>query len=175
MLLRKATFFHETFIHFCYVSPTIHTTIRTQLILLSRHSFCAATYFLGQLVYFIECFFNMLFNLAKIFIKCFFHSILMQYFRLIRGIHISTQNLVFLYQGVVKSSPIAQNYVFRTPPLTILFFRRIRPRHSLDSASILLSAGLYCHNLLTSQPFPVGFLIPFPGAYLYAGSIYHRT
>lgn len=48
-------------------------------------------------------------------------------------------------------------------------------RTSLDSASILLSAGLYCHNLLTSQPFPVGFLIPFPGAYLYAVSIYHRT
>ena len=70
-----------------------------------------------------------LFNLTKIFIKWFFHSVLMQYFWLIRGIHISTRNLVFLYQGVVKSSLIAQNYVFMTPPLTILFFRRIRPRH----------------------------------------------
>lgn len=56
----------------------------------------------------------------------------MQYFWLIRGIHISTRNLVFLYQGVVKSSLIAQNYVFMTPPLTILFFRRIRPRHSWE-------------------------------------------
>ena len=36
------------------------------------------------------------------------------------------------YQGVVKSSLIAKNYVFRTPPLTILFFRRIRPRHSWE-------------------------------------------
>lgn len=70
-----------------------------------------------------------LFNLAKIFIRWFFHSVLMQYFWLIRGIHISTRNLIFLYQGVVKSSLIAKNYVFRTPPLTILFFRRIRPRH----------------------------------------------
>ena len=72
-----------------------------------------------------------LFNLTNFFIKWFFHSILMQYFRLIRGIHISTRNLIFLYQGVVKSSLIAKNYVFRTPPLTILFFRRIRPRHCL--------------------------------------------
>lgn len=71
-------------------------------------------------------------NLTKVFIKWFFHSILMQYFRLIRGIHISTQTLIFLYQGVVKSSLIAKNYVFRTPPLTILFFRRIRPRHSWE-------------------------------------------
>ena len=74
----------------------------------------------------------LLFNLTKNFIKWFFHSILMQYFRLIRGIHISTQTLIFLYQGVVKSSLIAKNYVFRTPPLTILFFRRIRPRHSWE-------------------------------------------
>lgn len=73
-----------------------------------------------------------LFNLAKIFIRWFFHSVLMQYFWLIRGIHISTRNLIFLYQGVVKSSLIAKNYVFRTPPLTILFFRRIRPRHSWE-------------------------------------------
>ena len=73
-----------------------------------------------------------LFNLAKIFIRWFFHSVLMQYFWLIRGIHNSTRNLIFLYQGVVKSSLIAKNYVFRTPPLTILFFRRIRPRHSWE-------------------------------------------
>ena len=46
-----------------------------------------------------------------------------------------TRNLIFLYQGVVKSSLIAKNYVFRTPPLTILFFRRIRPRHSTTSNS----------------------------------------
>jgi len=55
----------------------------------------------------------------------------MQYFRLIRGIHISTQTLIFLYQGVVKNSLIAKIHVFMTPPLTILFFRRIRPRHCL--------------------------------------------
>ena len=71
-------------------------------------------------------------NLTKVFIKWFFHSILMQYFRLIRGIHISTQTLIFLYQGVVKNSLIAKIHVFMTPPLTILFFRRIRPRHSWE-------------------------------------------
>ena len=37
MLLKKTAFLHDTFIHFCYVSPTIHTTIKTQLILWSRH------------------------------------------------------------------------------------------------------------------------------------------
>ena len=34
---KKTAFLHDTFIHFCYVSPTIHTTIKTQLILWSRH------------------------------------------------------------------------------------------------------------------------------------------
>ena len=84
--------------HFCYVSPTIHTTIRTRLILLSRH--------------------------------------------------FSTKTLIFLYQGVVKSSLIAQNYVFRTSPLTILFFRRLRPRH--------LHELKQAHGLLLKSNQPVG-------------------
>lgn len=59
----------------------------------------------------------------------------MQYFQLIRGIHISTRNLVYLYQDVVKSSLIAQNHVFRTPPLTILFSGEL----DLDIASYIHS------------------------------------
>ena len=100
--------------------------------------------FFGAFCIFYWAFFkNMLFNLTRIFIKWFFHSIFMQYFQLIKGIHISTQTLIFLYQDVVKSSLIAKIYVFMTPPLTILFFRRIRPRHLFYAATHFLVHFVY--------------------------------
>ena len=73
----------------------------------------------------------------------------MQYFQLIKGIHISTQTLIFLYQDVVKSSLIAKIYVFMTPPLTILFFRRIRPRHIMGYSLISLQLKLYFRHSCT--------------------------
>ena len=96
-------------LHEFYTPPS---TIMPPLKVWGRHCLTLQRIFSAFSMFYLVIFEIKLFNLSKIFIKWFFHSVLMQYFWLIRGIHISTRNLIFSVSGCSEKLTYCQKLCF---------------------------------------------------------------